>query len=149
MNLQLNCFERTVRPLTPPSSQIQKACYRKRKENGKPNVPMFNSPSSKFEHFEPSSQIGSNHHKWVASCSTVEELEELSRPRTPHRRSPAGERRRKSKRSTIFRRRIRKRCRQSDQHWNCFRGKTEKMLRLDWARVGFPERVDTIFNCTD
>ena len=58
-----------------------------------------------------------------------------------------GERRRKRKRSTIFLERTRKGHRQSDQHWNCFKGNTgETPEKRGGAHMGLPERVDTILN---
>ena len=60
------------------------------------------------------------------------------------------ERRRKRKRSTIFLERTRKGHRQSDQHWNCFKGNIGEIpQRRGGALMGLPERIDTILNWTE
>ena len=54
------------------------------------------------------------------------------------------------KRSTIFLERTRKGHRQSNQHWNCFKGNIgDTPERRCGAHMGFPERIDTILNWTE
>ena len=71
---------------------------------------------------------------------------------TPHYRSPGGVRRGKRKRSAIFRERTREReresHRQSDEHWNRFKGKVgETSDRRSGAHnYGFFQRIETILN---
>ena len=58
-----------------------------------------------------------------------------------------GERRGKRKRSTIFLEMTREGHRQSDEHWNCFRGSVGKIEeRRGGAHMGFSERIDIILN---
>ena len=89
----------------------------------------------------------SSHHKWLASRKiwNVEELETLppsTEPRTSHHRSPGGERR-----SMISLER--KGHRQSDQHWNCFKGNAgETSERRDGACMGFSELLGATLNWT-
>ena len=55
----------------------------------------------------------------------AEELDTLpvgTKPRTSHHSLPGRERRRKGKSSMIFLERMRAGHRQSDKHWNCFKG---------------------------
>ena len=91
-------------------------------------------------------------HKWLTSRKiwSVEELETLTartKPRTSHHRLPGGERRGKRKRYTIFLERTREGHRQSDKHWNCFKGNVGGTSeRGGGAHMGFSERMDTILN---
>ena len=82
--------------------------------------------------------------------SDTEKLPAGTKPRTSHRRSPGGEKRRKRTRSAIFSEMTRKGHRQSDQHWNGFKGNIgETLERRGGAHMGFPERIDTILNWTE
>ena len=65
--------------------------------------------------------------------------------RTSHFRSPGGEWRGKRKRQKNFLERTREVHRQSDEHWNCFKGNFgDTFERRGGAHMGFPERIDTI-----
>ena len=72
-----------------------------------------------------------------------EELETLhtdTKPRTSHHRWPGRETCTKRKLSTIFFERRRKRHCQSDEHWNCFKGKVgETSERRGGAHMGLFE----------
>ena len=105
----------------------------------------------------PSRQTGgwSHPHKWLASRKiwSVEELETLpagTQPRPSHHRLPGGERRGKRKRYTTLLERMREGRRQSDEHWNYFKGKFgETSERWRGVRVGFSKHIDTISYWTE
>ena len=60
---------------------------------------------------------------------------------------PGGERRGKRKRSTIFLERTREGHRESDEHWNRFKGTVgETSERWGGAYMGISERIDAILN---
>ena len=76
-----------------------------------------------------------------------ETLSAGTKPKTSHHRSPGAERRGKRKRQTIFLKRTREGHRQSDEHWNRFKGDVgETSERRCGEHVGFSERIDTILN---
>ena len=86
----------------------------------------------------------SNHHRRVASRKiwSVEKLETLSagtKPRISHHRSPM-----------VFLEGTREGQRQSDQHWNCFKGNIEETQESrGGAHMDLPERIYTILNWTE
>ena len=58
-----------------------------------------------------------------------------------------GERRGKSKHQTLYPERMRKGHRQSDEHWNCFKGNVGDISeRRGGALKGFSERIDTMLD---
>ena len=97
----------------------------------------------------------SHPHKWLASRKiwSVEELETLpagTQPRPSHHRLPGGQRRGKRKRYTILLERTREGHRQSDEHWNYFKGKFgETSERWRGEHVGFSKHIDTILCWTE
>ena len=102
----------------------------------------------------PSRQSGrqSNHYKWHASqrILCVEELETLrvgTKPRTAHHWMPEGERHGKRKHSMIFLERMREGHRQSDEHWDCFKGNVGKTAERQGGAhtfMGFFEHIGII-----
>ena len=86
---------------------------------------------------------------------SAEELKTLpagTKPRTSHHRSPRGERRGMKKRSTIFLERTREGHRQSDEHWNRFKGnvgETSERQGRALTTIGFSEWIDTVLNWTE
>ena len=99
--------------------------------------------------------------KW--SAEKLETLPAGTKPRTSHHWSPGGERLWKRKRSNgssdwqwlslvlsrkivyIFLERMREGHRQSDEHWNCFKGNVGETSE-GGAHMGFAKRIDTILN---
>ena len=146
----LDCLDRWVRPHMPPFSQIQWACYKKWKVE--------------WEHLRRILWVYCPGHAWVKGNDRADRLagkatitcglrlrrsEVLRRwditcrhkaIRTSHYRSPGGERRRTRKRSTLFLKRTWKDHRQSDQHWNYFKGYTgETQRETGWSVYGLSQ----------
>ena len=153
--------EVTVGPHMPSSSQIQWFATKNEKWNGKPRLECVNDrhPSSKTPvgviRWTYQSGWQSNHHKWLASRKiwSVEKLETLpagTKPRTSHHWSPEGERRGKREHQTVFLERTRDGHRESDDHWNRFKGDVgETSERRGGAHMDFSESMDTILNWTE
>ena len=134
--------EVTVRPHMPSSSQIQLACYKLKSGMGNPdlNVSMVDIYLRKLLWVYCLGHAGvtrNDRADRLAGKATItsglflgrsEVLRSLrhylrgTKPRTSHHRSPGGERRGKRKRWTIYLERTREGHRQSDEHWNRFKG---------------------------
>ena len=122
------------------------------KWNGKPTLKCVNGwhpPSQKLlwvccpghagmkENYQAGRLAGS------ANLTSVEKLKTLpayTKPRTSHHWPPGGERHGKRKRLMSFPERMKEGHRQSDEHWNHFKGN----LGETSDRVGFSECIDTI-----